>query len=81
MVEEVLDPIERACSVLGLTEEQCSVVREAAEESCGPRRKRRPSEFNIFMGKCVKEETGPVTERFKRCVEKWKEMKGRGAQQ
>jgi len=39
--------------------------------------KRKPSAYNIFMGKCIKErETkGPIAERFKHCVEHYKSEK------
>jgi hypothetical protein len=64
---------------LQLTDEQCAIIREAAEELCKEKRekgKRQPSEFNVFIGKCVKEEgAGSITERFKRCVSKWKAEK------
>jgi hypothetical protein len=78
--EEIeMDVLEQACVALNLTDEQCAIIREAAEELCKGKRekgKRQPSEFNIFIGKCVKEEgAGPITERFKWCVSKWKEQK------
>lgn len=71
-----MDILDQACVALQLSEEQCAIMREAAEQLCKEKRqkgKRKPSEFNIFIGKCVKEEeSGPITERFKRCVTKWK---------
>ena len=70
-----VDDLEKACMALNLDEDQCSLVREAAESICtakGPRGKRAPSEYNLFMGKCVKEKTGPIKERFKSCVVEWK---------
>ncbi len=72
------DGIGQVCSELGLSEEECTRVREAAEAYCRLERgKNKPSEYNIFIGKCVKSEKGPVPERFKRCVEKWKREKKR----
>jgi hypothetical protein len=78
--EEVeMDVLDQACIALQLTDEQCTIIREAAEELCKGKRekgKKQPSEFNIFIGKCVKEGgSGPITERFKWCVSKWKEQK------
>jgi hypothetical protein len=74
-----MDVLDQACVALQLTDEQCAIIREAAEELCKEKRekgKRQPSEFNIFIGKCVKEEgADPITERFKRCVSKWKAEK------
>ncbi len=74
-----VDSLEKVCMSLNLDEDKCELVREAAESICtakGPKRgKRAPSEYNIFVGKCVKEEKGPVPERFKRCVVKWKAQK------
>lgn len=79
-MDEILDAVDRVCLELGLSKEKCDRVREAAEEYCGlgrEYRRRAPSEYNVFIGKCVKSEAGPVTERFKRCVEKWKRERGR----
>jgi len=73
-----MDVLQQACVALQLTDEQCAIIREAAEELCKGKRqkgKREPSEFNIFMGECVKEKTGPIKERFKECVETWKKEK------
>jgi len=76
-----LDSLDLVCMSLELTEEQCALVREAAEAICTKKRgkkKRAPSAYNIFMGTCVKEETGPVTKRFKRCAGKYKVEKEKG---
>ena len=39
--------------------------------------KRAPSEYNIFMGTCVKGKSGDITNRFKSCVLEWKARKSR----
>ncbi len=74
-----LDVIDQVCLSLQLPDEQCALVREAAEEYCKERYqkgKRQPSEFNIFMATCMKErKEQPVTERFRKCVEEWREKK------
>jgi hypothetical protein len=73
-----MDVLQQACVALQLTDEQCAIIREAAEELCKGKRqkgKREPSEFNVFMGKCVKEKKGVVKERFKECVGEWKAQK------
>ena len=68
-----MDELGEVCSELGLSEEECNRIRDVVGRVCGIGRvKRAPSEYNRFIGKCVRSETGPVTERFRRCVEKWK---------
>ena len=37
--------------------------------------KRKPSAYNIHMGSCLKSLTGPIKERFRTCVAKWKAKK------
>lgn len=72
-----MDVLDQVCIALGLSDEQCAIIREAAEQICKAKasKKRKPSEYNVFIGECVKQESGPVTERFKRCVLKWKQKK------
>jgi hypothetical protein len=73
-----MDPLDQACLALNISEENCAILREAAEQLCKEKRekgKREPSEYNIFIGKCVKEKEGPIKERFKECVETWKKQK------
>jgi len=69
-----VDDIDKVCFSLSLDEEKCSLIREAVESVCAERgpRKRGVSDYNRFIGSCVKQGTGPVTERFKGCVERWK---------
>ena len=76
-----LDDLDKVCLAFNLTEEQCAVIREAFEQMCTARKgkkKRAPSAYNIFIGECVPKETGPVTERFKRCARKYKVEKEKG---
>jgi len=40
-------------------------------------RKRKPSEYNLFIKECMKRRTEPVQERFKLCVEEYKKSKSR----
>ena len=77
VAENLLDDFEVACIALEIPEDKCQILREAAREICTfkAKKKRKPSKYNVFIGECVKNESGPVTERFKRCVLKWKEMK------
>ena len=73
-----MDSFDAACIALEIPEEKCQILREAVEELCKGKRqkgKREPSEFNVFMGKCVKEKKGVVKERFKECVGEWKAQK------
>jgi hypothetical protein len=70
-----LDELDQLCGELRLSREDCDRIREVAGRMCrleGGGFKRRASEYNIFIGKCVKSEKGPITERFRRCVERWK---------
>jgi len=39
------------------------------------KKKRKPSRYNLFMGRCIKEKTGPVTQRFKECALEYKKKK------
>jgi hypothetical protein len=65
-----------------LTDEQCAIIREAAEELCKGKRqkgKREPSDYQIFLSKCMKkkkikkfEEASSV---MKECAGEWKEQK------
>lgn len=72
-----MDPLDQACLALGIDEEKCAILREAAEEICTEKakKKREPSQFNVFVGDCVKKKAGPVTERFKECVLEYKQQK------
>ena len=75
-----MDAIDRTCMILGLDDAGCGLMREAAVEVYGkkekkPRKKRKPSEYNIHMGKCVKGKTGDVKVRFKECAIEWNEKK------
>jgi len=36
------------------------------------KKKRAPSKYNIFMGKCVKSKSGKITTRLKKCATEWK---------
>jgi len=74
-----LDVFEQACIALGLADEQCSIMREAAEAICTEKgkKKRQPSRYNLFIAECVPKKTGPVTERFKQCAIEYKKQKER----
>lgn len=51
----------------------CEVINRCGHRGAkGTRGKRAPSSYNIFLGSCVKGKSGPITQRFKSCVEEWK---------
>jgi hypothetical protein len=37
--------------------------------------RRKPSEYNLFIKECIKRRTEPIQERFKKCVEEYKQKK------
>lgn len=39
------------------------------------RRNKTPSDYNIFMGSCLKSKSGDIKSRFKNCVDEWKRKK------
>jgi len=39
------------------------------------RKKRTPSKYNIFIGRCMKGKSGPVPARMKECSAEWKKNK------
>ena len=64
------------CRELELAEDKCSLLFDRIAEICGRRPPRKPSRYQLFVGKCIKEEREegePVTEVLKRCVVKWRE--------
>ncbi len=77
-----LDVLDQTCIALGLTDEQCSIIREAAEELCKEKRqkgKRELSDYQIFLSKCMKEKKikkfEEASKAMKECVEAWKKEK------
>ena len=77
-----MDALDQACIGLQLTDEQCSIIREAAEEICKGKRqkgKRELSEYQLFLSKCMKEKKikkfGEASSAMKECVLKWKKLK------
>lgn len=82
-IEPSLDEnLEAVCSTLALDENKCFLMKGMVTEIVGDakecklaKKKRVPSLFNLFIGSCIKEKTGPVPERFRSCVVEWKEKK------
>ena len=75
-----MDAIDQTCMILKIDGDGCRLMREAAIEVYGkkekkPRKKREPSQYNLFVGECIKAKEGPVTERMKSCALEWKEEK------
>jgi hypothetical protein len=77
-----MDVLQQACVALQLTDEQCAIIREAAEELCKGKRqkgKRELSEYQIFLSKCMREKKikkfEEASSAMKECVGEWKEQK------
>ena len=74
-----MDVLQQACVALQLTDEQCAIIREAAEELCKGKRqkgKRELSEYQIFLSKCMREKKikkfEEASSAMKECVKEWK---------
>jgi hypothetical protein len=77
-----MDSLDAACIALQLTDEQCAIIREAAEELCKGKRqkgKRELSEYQIFLSKCMREKKikkfEEASSAMKECVGEWKAQK------
>jgi len=77
-----MDSLDAACIALNLTDEQCAIIREAAEELCKGKRqkgKRELSEYQIFLSKCMREKKikkfEEASSAMKECVGEWKVQK------
>ena len=75
-----MDAIDKTCIILEIDDDGCKLMREAAVEVYGKkakktRKKRAPSQYNLFIGGCIKAKEGPVPERMKACAIEWKEEK------
>jgi hypothetical protein len=77
-----MDSLDAACIALNLTDEQCAIIREAAEELCKGKRqkgKRELSEYQIFLSKCMREKKikkfEEASSAMKECVKEWKAEK------
>jgi hypothetical protein len=74
-----MDALDQACIALNLTDDQCSIIREAAEEVCREKRRkgrRGLSEYQLFLSKCMKEKNikkfGEASKAMKECVSEWR---------
>ena len=62
---------------------QCTVLRQDENiieldckfEGAIGRKKRSPSAYNIFMGKCIKGKSGAIQTRFRECALEYKKQK------
>lgn len=77
-----MDAIDQTCMILEIDDDGCKLMRDAAIEVYGEKekktkKKRAPSKYNIFIGKCIKErsEGEPVQEAMKKCAIKWRTEK------
>jgi len=77
-----LDSIDLVCMSLELNEEQCALVREAAEAICtkkrGKKKKREPSEYQKFTSECLTKEIpieGSAPQAMKKCARTWRSEK------
>jgi len=72
------DALDEACIALGIEDDKCQILREAAQLIC-PRkakRKREPTEYQKFMSSCMKGENikkfEDAPKAMKKCVAKWR---------
>lgn len=66
------------CSDLELAGEKCDLLYESVRELCERKPKRKLSNYQIFVGDCIKRERKKdevVTAVMKRCVLKWREKR------
>ena len=76
-----LDSLDMVCMSLQLNEEQCALVREAAEAICTKKRakkKREPSEYQKFTSECLTKEIpieGSAPQAMKKCARAWRSEK------
>lgn len=77
-----LDVLDQVCITLQLPDEQCALIREAAEEYCAEKRqkgKRELSDYQKFLSKCMKEKKikkfEEASQAMKECVKGWKAQK------
>jgi len=52
----------------------CEQIKEILLEMV-ERGKRAPSQYNIFMGECIREKTGAIQERLRACALEWRQKK------
>lgn len=57
---------------------ECKLIEFAEVVSEGDFAKRN-NQYTEFMSKCLKEETGPMQQRFPKCIEKWRELKSKSS--
>jgi len=78
-----MEKLDQLCIALELSEDKCILLKEAFQDYCkgGDKKRRQPSQYNVFMGRCIKERPPgvKVTEAMKQCATKWKEMQKEGA--
>lgn len=55
-------------------EEEIEHLKKAPKGG-GGRAKRAPSAYNLFIKECVPKKSGPITDRFRACVEEYKKEK------
>jgi len=71
-----------ACKTVGISKGECDELADMISDVCGvkTRKKRAPSKYNVFMGKCVKERPkGTVVQTaFKNCAADYREQKKQG---
>jgi hypothetical protein len=77
-----MDSLDAACVALNLTDEQCAIIREAAEELCKEKRqkgKREPSPYQEFIAKCMLDKKiqrfEEASTAMKECAKKWQSEK------
>lgn len=80
IMSNINEKLEGLCEALKLDDNKCFLMKDVfyeilSEAPSKTRRKRAPSEYNKFIGKCIRSRTGPITSRMKECASEWKERK------
>ena len=76
-----LDALDQVCLVFNLTDEQCSIIREAAEEICKEKAVKREvrSDYQNFISDCMKakkiKKFEEASKAMKECAITWKQTK------
>lgn len=76
------DILDQACLAFSLTDEQCAVIREAAEEICKQKtleKREIRSDYQNFISECMKakkiKKFEEASKAMKECAKAWKQAK------
>ena len=77
-----MDPLDQACLALEISEENCTIIREAAEEICTEKAKKKReirSDYQKFISECMKakkiKKFEEASKAMKECAASWQKAK------